>query len=270
MLSPKRSPIKIEPPVSGTEKVLADFDEIKRACVLWGENLLRMKENNAPTGFTWYGYDILSNIWHIDALLDSAHRDFFARIQNMPIADIGAADGDLAFFFEHLGFEVDVIDWPSTNWNGMRGVRALKELLDAGAWIHEIDLDSQFRLPRSDYGFVFLLGILYHLKNPFYVMEQLARATRYCVLSTRVARRTVDGGVSLDKAPLAYLLAPDECNNDATNYWIFSLPGLLRLAERTGWRVLACRTVGDTAQSDPSSIDHDERAFLLLESVGGS
>jgi tRNA (mo5U34)-methyltransferase len=132
--------------------------------------------------------------------------------------------------------------------------------------IHEVDLDSQFRLPRERYDLVCLLGILYHLKNPYFVLEQLARRTRYCVLSTRVARQTADGRVRLDGAPLAYLLAPDECNNDATNFWIFSMPGLLRLVDRCGWNVVAQRTVGDTRRSNPSANDHDERAFLLLES----
>lgn len=158
------------------------------------------------------------------------------------------------------------MDWPATNWNSLRGARRLKDLLRSAVAIHEVDLDSQFRLPRDRYGLVILLGILYHLKNPFFVLEQVARASRFCLLSTRVACQTTDGAVRLNAAPLAYLLAPDECNNDATNFWIFSLPGLLRLADRCGWNVLAQRTVGDTVRSNPSSPQHDERAFLLLES----
>lgn len=185
----------------------------------------------------------------------------------MPIADIGAADGDLGFFLERQGFDVDIIDWPAANWNGLRGAYRLRELLGAKANILEVDLDSQFDLPRTGYGLVCLLGILYHLKNPFYVLESLAKAARYCLLSTRIARRTVDAKIDLSAAPLAYLLAPDECNNDATNYWIFSMPGLIRLVERCGWHVRAQRTVGDTEASDPSSPDHDERAFLLLETA---
>ncbi|HSH26254.1 MAG TPA: hypothetical protein VK972_00560, partial [Wenzhouxiangella sp.] len=62
------------------------------------------------------------------------------------------------------------------------------------------------------------------------------------------------------------LLHPEECNNDPTNYWIFSAPGLIRLAERSGWTVRATYRVGDTKQSDPSSAEHDERMFLALES----
>ncbi len=225
-----------------------------------------LKQANPPSDFTWYGYDILSNLWHIDGLLGEAHQDFFTRIRGQPIADIGAADGDLAFFFEQFGNEVDIIDWPATNWNGMRGARKLAELSQSSVGVHEVDLDSQFRLPRDSYGLTFLLGILYHLKNPFYVLERLSAHTRYCFVSTRIARFDAGGKVSMEDAPVAYLLNPDECNNDATNYWIFSMAGLLRLANRSGWEVIAQLRVGDTKASNPSSPAHDERAFLLLQS----
>lgn len=244
-----------------------NYDDAIKRCSAFVPELAKLKQANPPIGYTWYGYDILANIWHVDGLLKNEHRDLLSRVRDMPVADIGAADGDLGYFLERLGFDVDIIDWPAANWNGLRGAYRLKELLGAKASIHEVDLDSQFELPRTDYGLVCLLGILYHLKNPFYVLEKLAKSARYCLLSTRVARRTADSKVRLDCAPLAYLLAPDECNNDATNFWIFSMPGLIRLVERCGWRVCAQRTVGDTRKSDPSSPEHDERAFLLLESA---
>ena len=43
------------------------------------------------------------------------------------VADIGAADGDLAFFLEELGFSVDVIDNEYTNFNKLDGIRILKK-----------------------------------------------------------------------------------------------------------------------------------------------
>lgn len=244
-----------------------DFDQVKSLAREWRDRLIDLKSENQPGDFTWYGYDIMSNVWHIDALLGRQSRDLLARVEPATVADIGAADGDLGFFLESLGFEVDILDWPATNWNGLRGARRLGELLGSRARIHEVDLDSQFDLPRPRYGLVLLLGILYHLKNPYFVLETLARHSRHLLLSTRVARQTADGRLNLAGAPLAYLLAPDECNNDNTNYWIFSMPGLLRLAQRTGWRVVEQITVGDTRRSDPSSTRHDERAFLLLEST---
>ena len=128
-----------------------------------------------------------------------------------------------------------------------------------------MDLDSQFKLPEDVFGLAFLLGVLYHLKNPFYVLEALAKHARYCVLSTRIAQRTPKGVPMKDEA-LAYFLAPRETNNDITNYWIFSETALQRLFERTGWIVRDFKTVGATRNSEPARLDRDERAFCLLES----
>src|SRR5262249_36994387 len=130
----------------------------------------------------------------------------------------------------------------------------------------DVDLDSQFALPRSDYDIVLLLGILYHLKNPFYVLEKLAYASEFCLLSTRIAKFTPNGYVMLRDLPVAYLLDADEANHDPTNYWSLSEAGLRRLLSRTGWDVRAWVTLGDTVRSNPSSNDHDERAFCLIRS----
>jgi hypothetical protein len=245
---------------------LDSYPRVLESAAQWHTQLAAIKRDNPAADFSWYGYDILANLWHIEGLLGSEHGSLFAQLAGQPVADIGAADGDLAYFMERLGFEVDVLDWPSTNWNGLLGARRLHQLLESNVGIHEVDLDSQFKLPRERYGLVFLLGILYHLKNPFFVLEKLARHTSYCFISTRIARNTAGGDLNLEQAPVAYLLDPQECNNDATNFWIFSMPGLKRLCDRCGWDVVAERRVGDVVTSNPSSPDHDERAFLLLRS----
>jgi tRNA (mo5U34)-methyltransferase len=215
----------------------------------------------------WYPYPTLRNLKPIDQLLTESGFKFpeLCRGFNGKIADIGTADGDLAFFLEEMGFSVDAIDFESTNFNRMEGIRILKETLNSSVTIQSIDLDSQLSLPSERYDTIFLLGILYHLKNPFFVLERLARIARYCFLGTRVARKAPDGR-SLARYPVAYLLGPEECNNDSTNFWIFSGEGLKRLIHRTGWNILAYTTIGDTRSSTPADASHDERAFCVLES----
>jgi tRNA (mo5U34)-methyltransferase len=185
------------------------------------------------------------------------------------IADIGAADGDFAFFLENQGLSVDVIDNEATNFNRLLGVRLLKDAINSSVTIQSVDLDSQFDLPSKKYDVIFLLGTLYHLKNPFLVLEKLAQITRYCFASTRIARQTTDGHL-LAPYPVAYLLGPQECNNDYTNYWIFTDEGLKRLIDRTGWSLLSQVNIGDTTNSTPADQDRDERAFVLLRGVGPS
>ena len=167
------------------------------------------------------------------------------RGQHGKVADVGAADGDLAFFLENQGFAVDVIDNEETNFNGLEGVRILKEALNSSVTIRSVDLDSHFTLPSEKYDAIFLLGTLYHLKNPFFVLEKLAQMTRYSFVSTRIAKQTADGH-PLSPYPVAYLLGPEDCNDDYTNVWIFSDEGLKRLIDRTGWNLLSQLTIGDT------------------------
>ncbi|MER7078195.1 hypothetical protein SAMN02982929_05378 [Saccharopolyspora kobensis] len=243
-----------------------DFETLRERALAFREDLLARKDEIAPSDFGWYPYDTMANIFHLDALLSGPQRQVFDRIAGTRIADIGAADGDFGFFLEaELGCQVDVIDNAPTNFNGLRGARRLVAELDSKVQVHEIDLDAQFELPAEHYGAVFFLGLLYHLKNPFFVLERLAERADLCFVSTRIAQLTPDG-TRIQQQPVAYLLDPTEANNDATNFWIFSEAGLRRLFDRAGWEVVDFTTVGCTQDSNPSAQDRDERAFALLRS----
>jgi hypothetical protein len=234
-----------------------------------GEHVERLRAARAAIGdgIAWYPYDILANLVHLDAMLTGEQRDLDRLAGGLPVADIGAADGDLAFTLEAAGgWELDIVDTAPTNMNGLEGARALRDHLGSRAHVHDIDLDRQFSLPRERYGLVLLLGILYHLQNPFFVLRELAGRSRHCLLSTKVARFAGKERTLIGDLPVAYLVAPYETNNDPTNYWIFSPAGLERLVDRAGWDVLASRNVGNTEASDPATPDRDERQFMLLRS----
>ena len=220
-----------------------------------------------PREFDWYPYSTLVNFHLIEQTITGANRDLRALAGDEPILDLCCADGELAFFLESLGFDkVRAVDLPTPNYNRMKGVRALKEALGSKVEILIADIDSQFTLPNEHYGLAFFLGALYHLKNPYYALETLAKHTRYCILSTRVARRPPDKRFDYNALPLAYLVDPSETNNDPSNYWIFTGAGLRRIIERAQWRILDFKTFGNTSNSDPASADGDERAFCLLQS----
>jgi tRNA (mo5U34)-methyltransferase len=245
-------------------------------------NIVRLKEkisdyqawldearaNCADADFPWYRYGSLNNFIHLDNLLTGQNRDIGALAGGQRIVDIGAADGDTAFALAREGFQVEIVDHGATNMNGLRGARLLNEHLKLNVAIRDTDLDSQFELPQQTYGLAIFLGILYHLKNPYLVLENLAKRAKHAIVSTRIARYMPqkDSGHLVQSTPLAYLLDAGEANGDATNYWIFSDAGLKRLFQRTGWDVLDYMTVGDTENSNPIDNANDERAFALLRS----
>lgn len=237
-----------------------DFYEI------WGgknafEEKLRGQKASLPA-VPWYPYGTLNNFDHISPLIVPEMAELFTRRQR--IADVGAADGDLSFYLETFGFRCDLIDYAPTNFNLLAGARALKRLRKSRIKIREVDLDAQFRL-SGRYDLIFFLGILYHLKNPFYALERLARHSRYAFLSTRVARRFQADGPIMAESSAAYLLSQTESNNDSTNYWIFTEAGLRRILDRTGWDVVAWHVLG-AEDSNPQAEDRDQRVFCAIRS----
>jgi tRNA (mo5U34)-methyltransferase len=228
----------------------------------FSSNLEKTKEKLSPD-FPWYPYSTMPNISHLKPLFSEQTLDFTGT--KLSIADIGCADGALAFFMERQGHHVDAYDFGPTNMNGMRGVKALKTALESQIGIYEMDLDSQFNVQKK-YDFIFLLGILYHLKNPFYVLEKLSKHTKYCAISTRTIQVPTRFGPNVERYALAYLADPTESNNDATNFWFFTVPGIHRCAERAGWNVVSSITLGENISANPQDPDKDQRTFSLLKS----
>jgi tRNA (mo5U34)-methyltransferase len=219
------------------------------------------KENSGATDFAWYPYDSFANLFPIERLRRESGLSVAEMAGGEAILDLGTADGALAFF----GYTVHACDHAATNINRLMGARSLAAALNSRVEIDDVDLDGGWA-PRQQYGLALFLGTLYHLKNPFGVLERLSRHAHYCFLSTRVANWNPDHTVELGRMPGAYLLGPHECNGDATNYWVFSPPGLERLAERCGWKVLASLSTG-AQDSDPATNEGDQRQFLLLQSL---
>jgi SAM-dependent methyltransferase len=185
--------------------------------------------------------------------------------RRLPILDLGCGDGDLAFLFESLGFAATAVDYELTNFNQMQGIRSLKDALGSQVEIHSVDLDGRVDVPGGPFGLCLLLGLLYHVKNPFYLLEYVAQKADYCLLSTRIARRTPQG-TDISGEALAYLVDFEELNRDRTNFWIFSPEGLRRLITRAGWTICQFESTGHTGNSDPTNSDRDERVWYLLRS----
>jgi hypothetical protein len=232
-----------------------DIAALVKEAKRFGERMRQAKQSLGQTDFEWYPYDTLSALGHLEKLLTRENRGLLDGRGR--VLDMGSQDGELAFFLESLGYQVVAVDHPAYNHNGMRGIRALKVALRSSVEIHELDADRPL---------VFFLGILYHLRNPFYVLEELARRTTHCFLSTRVARRFPDGSSMPPNVALAYLLAEEELNQDNSNYFIFSEAGLRTMLDRAHWTIRDYVSLGDTSLSDPVRLDRDERAFCLLES----
>lgn len=214
----------------------------------------------------WYPWASLGAFDILDGLLDGDLDTLLAMIGRDAVLDVGCGDGDVSFFLESLGARVDAVDHAPTNYNAVYGVRALKDFLHSPLRIHECDIDALPHFPSPSYGLTIMLGVMYHLKNPFLVLESLARVSRTIYLSTRIAQLAPDRKTSYGGSPVAYLVDEFELNNDETNFWIFTEEGLKRILKRTGWEITHYVAAGDVASSDPVTAKGDVRAYLVAKS----
>lgn len=250
---------------SSTVDAGLDIGALVGSAQSFADSLQTLKNRLEPAD-RWYPFDTMGNLDHVERMLPGPYRNLGVLAGSLPVADVGAADGDLAFFLESHGLDMEIVDYAPTNYNHLQGARRLGSALASQVRIHDVDLDRQFRMPSERYGLIIMLGLLYHLQNPYYVLREFSETASFLLVSTRIAQRTADARVRFADVPVAYLVGPDELNADATNYWIFSLAGFRRLVERCGWAILGELRVGCTQDSDPSSPERDERLFCLLES----
>jgi hypothetical protein len=242
-----------------------EIRDIAARALAFQEHLREAKSEVSLPDPGWYPWDSFGTLGVLDKLLTGGHRFLEPLIGDHPVLDLGCGDGDLAFLFESLGCRVCAIDNPPTNYNRMAGVEALKTALDSSVRIESIDLDVPFRLPVRRCGLAFCFGILYHLKNPYSLLETLAATSSYCLLSTAITRFAPDQQTEVNHLPVAFLAGRDGLRGDETNYWIFSETGLRTLLDRSGWEVCDWLVVG-AEDSILWSTQRDERVFCLLRS----
>lgn len=219
-----------------------------------------------PHGVAWYPWASLGQFEVLDDFLKGDPDALLALIGSDPVLDAGCGDGDVAFFLESLGARVDAIDFAPTNYNALFGIRALKDKLGSAVEVRAVDLDTRPQLPSAKYGLAIMLGVLYHLKNPFLALEAIARHSRHIFLSTRIAALSPDHRTRLGGLPVAYLVDEQELNADDTNFWIFTQAGFERLVRRAGWQVTHSAVRGPAESADPLSPAGDARGFILARS----
>lgn len=223
--------------------------------------LSELKAKNSD--ISWYPFSELDSfLWQIKSVMN---QDWEPLVKpGIRVLDVGSGDGDLSFYLETQGCTVHVLDNESTNYNRCRGVQRIKRELRSNVEILVQNIDYNITLP-GQYDLAFACGVLYHLRNPIYLLIQLALHAEHLVLSTRTAHKLPDG-TDISKSGVAYLLDTYESKNrDCTNFWIFSPVALNRCLRRSGWNVLRTCVFGAGHDSDP--VEHDQRTVVFCKRV---
>src|SRR5687768_13480478 len=97
------------------ERHRMETSELMTRAIEFKARLEAVKEETPHPGWDWYPYGTLNNFYLIEQLLEGTGIDVAALCAGLPVLDVGAADGDTAFFFESLGIPAHVVDYPPTN-----------------------------------------------------------------------------------------------------------------------------------------------------------
>lgn len=236
---------------------------------------------------TLYNFDILENLDRIAAVMARDGDDLLSGLTNRTMIDIGCSNGDLGFAFESAGFSVGLLDRSHIAEEQNSQVRQDAPLVariiarhrQSKAVVFDENIDegfdprrvsSAFRdasgLPEfKTFGLGVMVGVLYHLKNPYAVMEKLAQLCDHLIVGTWIADSYPRFKGNIEDEQVAYLLKDRQLAVDPTNYWIFTKRSFETLAERCGWEIVQTHL----HQDDLPPLSLAKRAYRRLSNRMG-
>lgn len=149
------------------------------------------------------------------------------------VLDIGAWDGFFSFEAERRGaVEVVATDhfcWSGDGWGDKRGFDHAHARY--GSKVNSRDLPIEAHSPRNLglFDTVLLLGVLYHVKDPFRTLETAAAMSAdHLVIETVTA-------LHHDPVPAMRLFSDRELDSDPTNFWAPNVLAIREMCTRFGF-----------------------------------
>lgn len=170
----------------------------------------------------------------LPALQEEASLIFPRRLDGKRVLDIGAWDGFFSFEAERRGaaevLATDHFCWSGAGWGDKRGFDHAHARFGSKVLSQDIDIPdhSPERLGRFD--LVLLLGVLYHVTDPYRTLEAAAAMSR-----DQIAIETVTA-LRHETLPAMRLFEPLELNSDPTNFWAPNILALRQMLTRFGFR----------------------------------
>ncbi|RVT90776.1 class I SAM-dependent methyltransferase [Sphingomonas crocodyli] len=158
---------------------------------------------------------------------------FRGDMSGRSLLDIGAWDGYFSYAAERRGaaevLATDHFCWSGPGWGNKAGFDAAHARF--GSKVRAIDVDPLDLDPEihGRYDDVLLLGVLYHVTDPYRVLEKAAAmCSDHLVVETVTALRSLD-------IPAMRLYTELELNDDPTNFWALNIAAIRHLLTRFGF-----------------------------------
>jgi len=169
----------------------------------------------------------------LEPLRGEADLIFNQPITGKRILDIGAWDGFFSFEAERRGaaevLATDHFCWSGEGWGDKRGFNHAHARFASS--VRSLDLDvPQHRVEElGQFDMVLLLGVLYHVTDPYRVLEAAAAmSSDHLVIETVTALRH-------EPVPAMRLFTELELDEDPTNFWAPNILALREMCRRFGY-----------------------------------
>jgi tRNA (mo5U34)-methyltransferase len=156
-----------------------------------------------------------------------------ASLHGLTVLDIGAWDGFFSFECERRGaarvVAADYYSWHGDGWGSKAGFTLAREAL--GSRVEDVDIDVMDLSPErvGVFDVVLFLGVLYHLRDPFFALQRIASLAR-----RQLIVETVVDMVGIARPAMAFY--PNrELNDDPTNWWGPNIPAMRGMLESVGF-----------------------------------
>lgn len=183
-----------------------------------------------PSAITWFhsfalpGGENVEGIRPLKLLRAEADLILPPDLSGRTVLDIGAWDGFFSFEAESRGasdvLATDHFCWSGAGWGTKAGFDHVHTRL--GSNVRSVDVDVPDLDPNvlGRFDHVLLLGVLYHVKDPYRCLEAAA-----AMCSDHLVVETVTA-MAHEPTPVMRLFRPSELASDPTNFWAPNLPAL--------------------------------------------
>lgn len=150
------------------------------------------------------------------------------------VLDVGAWDGFFSFACEARGagrvLATDSFAWEGSNWSDKTGFELAREALESRVEDLHVDaLDISPETVGGRFDVVLCLGVLYHLRDPWRLLERLASVTaELLVLETHV-------DMTWTRRPAMAVYPSHELDLDPTNFCGPNVPAVIGMLRAVGF-----------------------------------
>lgn len=155
------------------------------------------------------------------------------NLKGKSVLDIGAWNGFWTLAAHKKGAIVSSMDYPTWTHPVFKGKETFdivcrEKGISPTTYLH----DAQLPFPDAYFDIVLFMGVLYHMKNPLSVFDELKKVTKHALVL-----ETVQDAMQAER-PMMVFYPGKELSNDASNWWGPNTQCVYHLLKQAGFKTV--------------------------------